>query len=267
MLLLPHETGANSPPRFLLDGGTGGTGGTGGDIVVRLREGPDTPPGTRILQLRGYDADGDRLTFGLRNEAVDSQLIRIENLGNSEASVFLNQVLDAETESEYQVVLTLTDGHLGQGNFITQSLLILVDDTNDNEPVFLPFKHTVEVEEHSGPQVILEVEATDRDSGIFGQVVYDLVTEDRAADDLFAIRNSGGRGVISVVGDLDYEAKSVYQLQVLAKDRANFGQVNTATAAVLVKVIDIPDRPPEFVQVPSVTRIPEDASQFSEVII
>lgn len=85
--------------------------------------------------------------------------------------MFLNQVLDAETKSEYQVVLTLTDGHLGEGNFITQSLLILVEDTNDNEPIFLPFKQTIEVGENSGSQIIAEVEARDRDSGIFGQVM------------------------------------------------------------------------------------------------
>ena len=51
---------------------------------------------------------------------------------------------------------------------------IRVTDVNDNAPVFLPYPSTVTVEEHSGPRVILAVEARDRDAGIFGQVVYDL---------------------------------------------------------------------------------------------
>ena len=261
-LFLPSFAVANTPPRFLLEGGENAVGG---DIVVRLKEGPGTPPGTRILQLRGYDRDGDELTFDVVGPEAQ-QLFRIENHHNNEASVYLNQVLDAESTDEYQFILTLTDGNLGEGNFITQSMLLLVEDINDNPPVFMPYPHTVSVEEHSGVNVITTVEARDRDSGIFGQVVYDL-REENGFDDYFHIDTIDGQGVISVVNDLDYEEKNVFQLQVLAMDRANFGQVNTATAAILVKVVDVADQPPVFTRVPSVTRIAEDVPRFSEVSV
>jgi cadherin 23 len=52
-------------------------------------------------------------------------LLNQANVPN-EATIYLEHELDAETKSEYQLVLTLTDGHLGEGNFITQSMLILV---------------------------------------------------------------------------------------------------------------------------------------------
>ena len=70
-----------------------------------------------------------------------------------------------------QVLLTLTDGHLGRDNFITQSLLLLVEDTNDNPPVFtsLP-SEAVKVRENQEPGTIATFQATDRDSGAFGQV-------------------------------------------------------------------------------------------------
>ena len=79
--------------------------------------------------------------------------------------------------SGVQILLTLTDGKLGGGKFITQSLVILVEDVNDNAPVFLPYPSSVSVPEHYGGAgtVIAEVEATDRDSGIFGQVRLILV--------------------------------------------------------------------------------------------
>ena len=32
-----------------------------------------------------------------------------------------------------------------------------------------------------------------------------------------------------------------------------------------VRVVDVPDKPPEFVSVPSMTRVPEDVPKFSEV--
>ena len=158
---------ANVPPKFILDGGQNSPGG---DVVVRLKEGPDTPPGTKILHLRGHDPDGDRMRFGFRGSTPG--LIRIEGGQNGEASVFLERELDAETETEHQILLTLTDGKLGAGKFITQSLILLVEDVNDNAPIFLPYPSSVSVPEHYGGAgtVIAEVEATDRDSGIFGQV-------------------------------------------------------------------------------------------------
>ena len=65
---------------------------------------------------------------------------------------------------------------------------------------------------------------------------------------------------------MDYERKSSYHLQILARDRAaDFGQVNTATAAILVRVEDVADQPPVFVSVPGVTRIAEDAPRFTQV--
>ena len=52
----------------------------------------------------------------------------------------------------------------------------------------------------------------------------------------------------------------------MARDRAaDFGQVNTATAAILVRVEDVADQPPVFVSVPGVTRIAEDAPRFTQV--
>jgi cadherin 23 len=67
-------------------------------------------------------------------------------------------------------VLTLTDGRLGEGNFITQSLLLLVEDVNDNAPVFRPHPPAVSVREDSPPRALAELEATDLDEGPYGQV-------------------------------------------------------------------------------------------------
>ena len=58
--LLPTVTLANSPPEFVLDDNV-----RGGDIVVRLREGPNTPIGSTIDRAKAFDADGDPLTFGV----------------------------------------------------------------------------------------------------------------------------------------------------------------------------------------------------------
>ncbi|CAH0391322.1 unnamed protein product [Bemisia tabaci] len=239
---------ANRPPKFIIDGQT--------EIVLRLKEGEETPVGSLIYRLRGVDPDNDQLTFGVKDPS-SKEVLRIENLGTNEANVYLNKELDREVQDEYAVVLTLTDGRLGEGNFITQSLLLLVEDVNDNEPIFKPYQSTISVREDAPPGVLTTVEATDADEGPYGQVVYHIQELD-GEDHLFSVSTVNGKGVIRLVGQLDYERKFLHQLRVLAVDRSNNDRVNTGTAAILVKVQDVEDQPPEFVVVVPVTRVSED---------
>lgn len=116
-------------------------------------------------------------------------------------------------------MLTLTDGRLGEGNFITQSLLLLVEDINDNVPIFRPHVPSLTLREDAKPRVLTTVEATDADLGAHGQVVYYLQELD-GDNNVFSISTVNGKGVIRLVGSLDYERKYLYQLRILAVDRA-----------------------------------------------
>ncbi|XP_043267778.1 cadherin-23 [Venturia canescens] len=246
----------NHPPRFLIDGQT--------EIVVRLKEGPGTPVGSLIYRLRGVDSDGDKLTFGVRDQP-GSEVIRVDNFNHNEANIYLNKLLDRETRDEYALVLTLTDEKLGEGNFITQSLLILVDDINDNVPIFRPHPTTLTVREDSGPGILTTVVATDADEGAHGQVVYHLQELD-GDNGVFSISTTNGTGVIRLVGDLDYERKYLYQLRVLAVDRAIDEKLNTGTTAILVKIQDVEDQPPEFIAMTPVARISENVRIGTSVL-
>ncbi|XP_050735758.1 cadherin-23-like isoform X6 [Eriocheir sinensis] len=254
--VLGTPAAANTPPRFVLDGQS--------EIVIRLTEGEATPVGTKIYTLKGYDPDGDALTFGVRG-AEGRDLLRIEQNGSTEANVYLRKALDREIKDEYTVVLTLTDHKLGDGQFITQSMLLLVEDINDNEPIFRPYESSLLVDENA-PQVLTKLLATDQDEGPFGQVIYRLEADTESDVEKFTISTVDGEGVLRLVGDLDYERKSLYQLRVLAVDRAISGQVNTATAALVVRVGDVEDQPPQFIHAPPVTRIPEDIPVNSGVL-
>ncbi|CAH4029361.1 unnamed protein product [Pieris brassicae] len=257
LLFLCHVVRSNRPPRFLIDGRS--------EIVIRLKEGLDTPVGSLIYRLRGVDPDGDVLQFGIRNQ-VGSDILKIEAISSNEANIYLVKELDREVRDEYSFVLTLTDGHLGEGNFITQSFLLLVEDVNDNEPIFKPYPSALTIKENDPPgNVITTVEATDLDEGAYGQVLYHLQELDGDVNN-FSIQTVNGKGVIRLINKLDYEKKSLYQLRVLAVDRANQGRVNTGTAAILVKVQDVEDQPPEFVVATPVTRISEDAPIGTSVL-
>lgn len=47
-------------------------------------------------------------------------------------------------------------------------------------------------------------------------------------ENLFSISTINGKGVIRLVGQLDYERSSLHQLRVLAIDRASDDKVNNA---------------------------------------
>jgi len=185
------------------------------------------------------------------------------------ADVFLRRDLDHEAAGEHSLLLTLTDGHLGEDNYISQPLLILVEDTNDNSPVFVSVPQgPIRVTEHQLPEdeVIATFRAEDEDSGAFGQVVYSLAPGQ--ADALythFSVSTLRGEGVLKLKSELDYEFRHLYQVVVEAKDRASSGLANSVQTTIIVEVGDVSDQPPEWVQVPAVTRIQEDIPLFTPV--
>ena len=204
-------------------------------------------------RVRGIDPDGDRLSFGSLGD--DADLVRVVMTRSNEAEVILTRELDYEAATEYQILLSLTDGHLGQDNYITQPLLILVEDINDNVPVFTDIPHAVVVQEHQEPGVIARFRASDKDSGAFGQVqsctiskiffidlpfqvIYQLAPNQAAEIiDTFSVSTvKTGEGVLVLLSELDYEVARLYQVQVEAVDRASVGSVNTAQATILVEV-------------------------------
>lgn len=107
---------------------------------------------------------------------------------------------------------------------------------------------------------------------LIGQVVYSVeraaADDEDDADDLpFAISTLNGKGVLRCLRPLDYERRSWYQLRILAKDQASDqGRINTATAGLLVRLVDEDDQGPEFITVPSVTRVAEDTPPGAPVL-
>lgn len=105
---------ANIAPRFAPIASSSGS-----EIVVIVREGPSSV-GREILRVSGEDPDGDDLTFGVQG-ALGNELLKIENnvpIKNS-AIIYLKKELDRETTDSYSLILTLTDGKLGRGKFVS----------------------------------------------------------------------------------------------------------------------------------------------------
>lgn len=84
-----------------------------------------------------------------------------------------------------------------QGGLNAQTYVhIEVLDLNDNPPVFNPQHYVTSLSSHAQPGTeVLQVIATDRDSGMYGHVTYDLLSGDLSS--LFSVDKTTG-----IVGDL-----------------------------------------------------------------
>lgn len=150
---------------------------------------------------------------------------------------------------------------------------------NDNYPIFGPHKTAISVREDvKVPSVIETIEATDQDEGRFGQVIYKL---DESSDgymtasgdkhstpinQMFSVDTIDGRGIITLISPLDYEQRALYQLKILAIDRAIENERLSTSTSILITVEDCEDQPPMFTFVPSITRIPENLPIGSPIV-
>lgn len=94
---------------------------------------------------------------------------------------------------------------------------ITIADINDNTPVFMPSSsESLLLPEHTEiGTVVYRVQAEDIDSGVNGQITFDLSSSSGIQRTFSIERNSGE---VRLVGNLNYESTPRYDLQVIAKD-------------------------------------------------
>ncbi|KPP76885.1 protocadherin Fat 4-like [Scleropages formosus] len=143
------------------------------------------------------------------------------------------------TTSPYQVEVVASDMGVPQRS---SSLIVTVSvyDVNDNAPVFDQLSYEVTIlESEPVNSRFFKVEATDKDSGPNGDIMYDIVGGNTG--DVFGIFPDGQ---LYIKDELDREVQERYDLLVVASDRA----VEPLSATVNVTVIldDVNDNRPLF---------------------
>lgn len=148
--------------------------------------------------------------------------------------------LDRETISTYELLLEARDSDTPSLTTAVK-LEIVVTDINDNSPVFdkLTYNATVK-EELEPPLFVIEVQATDADFGVNGNVEYHFDTAE--SDNPFSLDLKTGKIYTTEV--LDRETKDEYQIVIKAIDHGT--PQRTSSATVYIRVLDKNDNPPRF---------------------
>ncbi|XP_022091610.1 protocadherin Fat 4-like isoform X2 [Acanthaster planci] len=168
--------------------------------------------------------------------------------------------LDYEVNQHYSLLLEARDGSSPP---LTTSIQIVVNvnDVNDNFPVFDLAKYSGRViEGQPAGTSVIQVQATDADSGTFGNIQYALRFDGNTNNNF---RIDPASGWLETNRGLDRETVPEYTLMVQAQDQGS--PAKTTVVTVHVTVEDINDSPVSFTNLFSAT-VPENSPVNTRVV-
>ncbi|NXJ09602.1 CELR3 protein, partial [Odontophorus gujanensis] len=201
----------------------------------------NTPAGTLITSVPATDVDAGF------NGLVVYTLKGAEGKMDIDASglILLEKELDRETQGIYNLAVIASDQ--GQPRLSTiLNLTVIIDDVNDNPPVFSSSKYEVSVpEDKARGSKLLTVSATDLDAGANALVKYRIISQlPLTSLPVFLVNSTTGELFLSQ--QLDYETTKQFEVELEASDG---GQPSHSTSThVVVHVLDVNDNPPKFNQ-------------------
>ncbi|XP_059530723.1 cadherin EGF LAG seven-pass G-type receptor 2 isoform X1 [Myotis daubentonii] len=200
----------------------------------------DRPAGTTVVLISATDEDtgeNARITYFMEDSIPQFRIDADTGAVTTQAE------LDYEDQVSYTLAITARDNGIPQKSDTTY-LEILVNDVNDNAPQFLRDSYQGSIYEDAPPFTsVLQISATDRDSGLNGRVFYTFQGGDDGDGDFIVESTSG---IVRTLRRLDRENVAQYVLRAYAVDK---GMPPARTPMeVTVTVLDVNDNPPVFEQ-------------------
>ncbi|XP_072007544.1 neural-cadherin-like isoform X2 [Engystomops pustulosus] len=211
--------------------------------------------------------DDPRVTYNIEEGLVPETNNPIRfylkpNRSDGSASILVSEPLDYEATKFFTLRIRAQNvATVPLASFTT--VYINVTDVNDNVPVFTSSTYEVTLQEGSEiGSSIVEVRATDQDSGLHGKVQYVILND--VNEDYRHFTIDPVTGVIYTATLFDREKKASYLIEVQSRDSTESarpgmqGHPNTDTACVRIFVSDVNDNAPMFPQQKYETSVEED---------
>ncbi|XP_067297751.1 protocadherin-23 [Pseudorasbora parva] len=212
-------------------------------LVYQVEIGESAPKDTRMIQVRAHGTRSQPeappvITYSLKPlSGVLPFRIHPET-----GWMIVSHSLDYETEPMYRFCVCAKAQN--SKTEATATVVVTVQDENDNNPVFSRDMYFFSVQEGPSPHGLVgTVKATDRDSLNNGVLSYILLSDGK----YFSINTRTGE-IINLVA-LDREEQAQHVLRVMVTDQGR-PRLNTTTI-VRILVTDINDNPPQFTHLPA----------------
>ncbi|NWZ21788.1 CELR2 protein, partial [Asarcornis scutulata] len=216
------------------------------------------PAGTSVTTVLATDADSGfngLVTYALRGTEEKMDI-------DSSGLILVKKELDREIQDFYNLTVIASDQ--GQPMLSTAlNLRVVIDDVNDNPPVFSSSRYEVSVPEDKAiGSELLTVSATDLDAGANALVTYRIVNQQPPTSSPMFLVNSA-TGQLSLSQQLDYETTKQFDVEVEASDG---GQPSLSTKTlVVVHILDVNDNPPKFDKAAYDVFVPENIQKGSPI--
>ncbi|XP_061755845.1 putative protocadherin beta-18 isoform X4 [Nerophis ophidion] len=237
------------------------------DNVTRLEISESALPGARFQLQSAHDPDSD--AYSVHSYKISqNEHFRLEVKDRGEDGkipvLHLHKALDKERARSHRLLLTAMDGGKPARSGTTD-ILINVLDVNDNMPIFNSDSYSAVLRENAAiGTTILQVNATDLDDGLNGQVVYSFGNNvNHKLRKVFDV--DADTGEIIVKGLIDFEAKDKYEIDIKASDKG-FVPLETEKS-VIITIVDLNDNTPEIEVTSFSSAIAEDSKPGTTVAL
>nr|XP_060630203.1 protocadherin gamma-B5-like isoform X17 [Anolis sagrei ordinatus] len=233
-----------------------------GDIKLEISE--STLPGTTFVLEEAEDPDigvNALQSYHLNDNKHFILEIKETEDGKKYAELVLEKQLDYESESSFHLILMALDGGKPPKTG-TAKIWINVIDANDNPPIFSQKMYMVNLRENApSGSLVIQVKATDRDAGSYGQINYGFRKIPEYARKKFYLDSKDGK--ITVKEPLDFEETEKYVMIVEARDGGGLAD----QCKVEIKLLDENDNAPEIILASLSSPIPEDSKTATLVAL
>uniref|UniRef100_A0A8C0I6M1 FAT atypical cadherin 1 n=1 Tax=Balaenoptera musculus TaxID=9771 RepID=A0A8C0I6M1_BALMU len=204
----------------------------------------DVPIGTEIDIIRAEHSETVLYSL-VKGNTPESNRDEFFVIDRQSGRLKLEKGLDHETTKWYQFSVLARCTHDDYEVVASVDVSIQVKDANDNSPVLesSPYE-AFTVENLPGGSRVIQIRASDLDSGTNGQVMYSL-DQSQSVEVIESFTINMETGWITTLKELDHEKRDSYQIKVVASDHGEKVQLSS-TAIVDVTVTDVNDSPPRF---------------------
>uniref|UniRef100_A0A8C6QNB5 FAT atypical cadherin 2 n=1 Tax=Nannospalax galili TaxID=1026970 RepID=A0A8C6QNB5_NANGA len=205
----------------------------------------DLPEGSEIGFVKAVAAQDPVIYSLVQGTTPESNRDGVFSLDQDTGVLKVRKAMDRESTKWYQIDLMAHCPHEDTDLVSLVSVNIQVEDVNDNRPVFEadPYKAFL-TENMPGGTTVIQVTASDQDTGSDGQVSYRLSVEPGSnIHELFAVDSE--TGWITTLQELDCETRQTYRFYVVAYDHGQTIQLSSQ-ALVEVSITDENDNAPRF---------------------
>ncbi|XP_006884558.1 PREDICTED: protocadherin-23 [Elephantulus edwardii] len=220
-----------------------------------------SPVGHCFLQVKASDADTGLYGFveySLYDGFQTYEAPRAFQIDPHDGQICVSQDIDRERDpATYDLLVKAKDG----GGLSAQAFVrVELEDVNDNRPVFNPSTYVTSISSQTQPGTeITKVLATDRDSGVYGTLAYELIPGDLSS--FFIIDST--TGIIYLTSPVSHLESTTFLLKVCARDGG--GLTSVINADVSVHVLATTLAPAEFERPKYTFSVYEDVPEGSPV--